>query len=119
VALGKRGLCHDADQLLKGTRGRAKEEEVMSDNKNKMDIDGDGVVEAEELALFGRRMQGQRTTTQISMVSVVLFTALLFTPFISIDRINALSDVLPMFYLGNFSIIGAYMGITLFMTKGK
>jgi len=38
-------------------------------------------------------------------------------PFMSVERINALSDISNLFYLSGAGIVGAYMGTTAWMSK--
>jgi hypothetical protein len=46
-----------------------------------------------------------------------LFTAALFTPWIPLERIEALSDISNLFYISGAGIVGAYMGTTAWMSR--
>ena len=46
-----------------------------------------------------------------------LFTVMMFMPFMSVERINALSDISNLFYLSGAGIVGAYMGTTAWMNR--
>ena len=93
---------------------------------NDYDLDGDGIVTDEELehaklmketeyAL--RKQLAQLRMARYTLTAMGLFTVMMFMPFISIERINALSDISNLFYLSGAGIVGAYMGTTAWMNK--
>jgi hypothetical protein len=82
-----------------------------------IDLDGDGKVEDSELELYERRLKAQKRMAYTSLWSMILFTALLFSPIIPVERVNALSDLLGLFYIGQAGVVGAYMGFSAYMTK--
>jgi len=51
------------------------------------------------------------------LVAVVGFTGLLMTPLLSVERINALSDLFGLFYISLAGIVGAYMGVSGWMSR--
>ncbi len=63
-----------------------------------------------------------RITKKMSWVAVgsmVGFTAGLFTPFVPVDRVAALADLLGLFYLGQASIVGFYFGAQAYMSRQR
>ena len=52
-----------------------------------------------------------------TLVGMGLFTAAMFTPWISIERIEALSEISNLFYISGAGIVGAYMGTTAWMSR--
>jgi hypothetical protein len=46
------------------------------------------------------------------MATMTGFTIILFTPLVPVDRVLALSELLDLFYVGQASVVGAYMGFT-------
>ena len=52
-----------------------------------------------------------------TLVGMALFTAMMFMPFITIERIEALSDISNLFYISGAGIVGAYMGAAAWMSK--
>ena len=93
---------------------------------NDYDLDGDGIVTDDELenaklmketeyAL--RKQLAQLRMARYTLTAMGLFTVMMFMPFISIERINALSDISNLFYLSGAGIVGAYMGTTAWMNK--
>jgi len=92
----------------------------------KIDTDEDGVITDQELLIAEKKLEielrEQKQDTMRLMgwtclITMVLFTALLFTPVVSIERINALSELSALFYISLSGIVGAYMGVTSWMSK--
>tara|TARA_R100001086_G_scaffold237561_1_gene161683 strand:- start:1188 stop:1505 length:318 start_codon:yes stop_codon:yes gene_type:complete len=95
-------------------------------NYAQYDMDKDGVVSDEELAhmkeikrLEGelRKHRAQRRMATFTLVGMGLFTAMMFMPFMTTERIEALSDISNLFYISGAGIVGAYMGATAWMSK--
>jgi len=91
---------------------------------DKYDIDGDGVVTDEELAQAEeimkaeaeiRKLKAQRRMATYTLVSMGAFTLAMF--FVDIDRVRALGDISNLFYLSGAGIVGAYMGMSAWMSK--
>jgi len=81
------------------------------------DLDGDGKVSEHELMIYERRLRAQRRMATAALVAVVGFTGLLMTPLLSVERINALSDLFGLFYISLAGIVGAYMGVSGWMSR--
>tara|TARA_R100001369_G_scaffold23449_1_gene43113 strand:- start:324 stop:641 length:318 start_codon:yes stop_codon:yes gene_type:complete len=91
---------------------------------NELDLDGDGIVSDQEIktleAIEKRdKMDAQKKMAWVAMVSMLIFTALVFLPIFPDTRIKALADLFGLFYIGMASVCGAYMGMTAYMSKGK
>jgi len=91
---------------------------------NDLDLDGDGVVSDAEIAASEalskhEKADAQRRMAWVSMGSMLFFTAAVFLPIFPDARIKALSDLFGLFYIGQAGVIGAYMGMTAYMAKGK
>tara|TARA_R100000900_G_scaffold79325_1_gene62374 strand:- start:153 stop:500 length:348 start_codon:yes stop_codon:yes gene_type:complete len=98
-------------------------------NKSKYaqyDMDGDGVVTDEELEQAKeireterdlRKSLAQLRMARFTLVGMGVFTAAMFTPWISIERIHALSEISSLFYISGAGIVGAYMGTTAWIAK--
>jgi len=92
----------------------------------KYDVDQDGTVsesdiqlarsisEAEDLAAKHR---AQLRMAQGTLCGMGAFTAMMFMPYVSIDRINSLSDISNLFYISGAGVVGAYMGTTAWMSR--
>jgi|TARA_R110000796_G_C14474356_1_gene425923 hypothetical protein len=90
------------------------------------DLDGDGVVTDEELENAKmmketeyqlRKQLAQLQMARYTLMAMGLFTVMMFMPFMSVERINALSDISNLFYLSGAGIVGAYMGTTAWMNR--
>ena len=102
-----------------------KQKKLESDSSfNELDLDGDGVVSDQELKAAAaieasEKMDAQRRMAWMAMGSMLVFTAAVFLPIFPDGRIKALSDLFGLFYIGQAGVVGAYMGMTAYMTKGK
>jgi hypothetical protein len=92
----------------------------------KYDMDGDGVVTDEELEHAKeireterdlRKSLAQLRMARWTLIGMGLFTAGMFSPWISIERIEALSEISNLFYISGAGIVGAYMGTTAWMAR--
>lgn len=95
---------------------------------NKYDADYDGVVDDEEidnaqemleLELREEKADAHRRMAWVAMISMIVFTVALFLPVVSESRVSALADLLGLFYIAQAGIVGAYMGVTAWMSKGS
>ena len=102
-----------------------KQKKLETDSSfNELDLDGDGVVSEQELKAAAaieasEKMDAQRRMAWMAMGSMLVFTAAVFLPIFPDGRIKALSDLFGLFYIGQAGVVGAYMGMTAYMTKGK
>ncbi len=92
----------------------------------KYDMDGDGVVTDEELEQAKeirqierdlRKSLAQLRMARYTLIGMGLFTVAMFTPFVSVERIEALSEISNLFYISGAGIVGAYMGTTAWMSR--
>lgn len=100
---------------------------VVDKNKFKQyDTDTNGILSEEELKvaqyvteleLKEEKSEAQKKMAWTSIATMVVFTAMLFSSFISTERVDALSDILGIFYITQAGIVGAYMGVTAWMSK--
>ena len=88
------------------------------------DIDGDGKITAEEVAMKERMLEielreekaeSQKKMAWVAMIMMIVFTIVLFTPLMSDSRVNALADLLGLFYIAQTGVVAAYMGATAYM----
>ena len=97
----------------------------ISENSD-YDLDKDGnVTENEltrsndvlELELREEKAETQKFISYIALASMIVLTAILVSPIVSDSRVDALGNLLSMFYLAQASIIGFYFGATAYMSK--
>lgn len=94
---------------------------------NKYDLDGDGIVTDEELAqmkeieemeMQERKALAQRRMAWISMAAMIIFTIVLMVPgFVPESRLKLLADLSSLFYIAMAGVVGAYMGMTAYMSR--
>ncbi len=90
------------------------------------DLDNDGKIgrrdiensnQLLELELREEKADSQRRMAWTAILSMIVFTMLLFSPIISDSRVEALADLLGLFYIAQAGVVGAYMGVTAWMSK--
>lgn len=90
------------------------------------DLDNDGVVTDEEirrqhemveLELREEKADTQKQMAWVAMLSMVLFSLFLMLPIMPDSRVQALSDLLGLFYIAQASVCAAYFGATAFMSR--
>mgnify|MGYP000267468101 FL=1 len=93
---------------------------------NEYDLDGDGIVSDDELTkskemleleLREEKAEAQKKMAWIAMVSMLIFTVVLFTPLMSDSRVAGLADLLGLFYIAQAGIVGAYFGAAAWMSS--
>ena len=91
-----------------------------------MDADRDGKISKEdvetsdsmlELELREEKADAHRRMAWVAIASMIVFTAVLFSPMITETRVSALADLLGLFYIAQAGIVGAYMGVTAWMSR--
>ena len=92
------------------------------------DMNNDGNVTSQDLAVkkkivdldnHDKRQGQQRRMAWVAMLSMVFFTLLMFTPFVSDQKIDSLSNLLSMFYIAQAGIVASFFGAQAFMTVNK
>ena len=92
------------------------------------DVDGDGVITEAEVAMKERMLEielreekaeSQKFMAWVAMGMMIIFTIFLFTPMLSDSRVNALADLLGLFYIAQTGVVAAYMGATAYMAGGE
>ena len=95
---------------------------------NEYDLDGDGVVSDEELNTVKtiseaeaaeEKADAQRRMAWTSLIAMLVFTCFVFLPIFPDSRIKALADLFGLFYIGMAGVVGAYMGMTAYMSAKK
>jgi hypothetical protein len=93
---------------------------------NQYDTDQDGVVSDEELAAAERMLELEnkdkkedqlRQMAWVAMMSMVVFTIVLFLPIISTDRVSALDNLLQMFYIAQAGVVATFFGSSAYMSR--
>jgi hypothetical protein len=92
------------------------------------DLDQDGTVTDEEIAMHQEmvdqivkeeKADTQKRMAWVAMGSMVVFSIVLMLPIMPDSRVNALSDLLGLFYIAQASVCAAYFGATAFTVTRK
>jgi len=95
-------------------------------NYAKYDLNNDGTISDEELAAAKaigeaeaqiRKLRAQKHMATVALGACLAFTLLLVTPAVSVERVEALSDLFGLFYISMAGIVGAYMGVSAWMSR--
>ena len=93
---------------------------------NKYDVNRDGEVSDDELSDMekieeierdNRKQAAQRRMAWVAIWSMIIFTIVLFSPLVSDARVNALADLLGLFYIAQAGVVGAFMGVSAWMSR--
>ena len=94
---------------------------------NEYDLDKDGVVSDKELEVVTKmheteaaeeKADAQRRMAWISMAAMIIFTVIVMIPgIIPETRLKLLGDLSALFYIGMAGVVGAYMGMTAYMSR--
>ena len=88
------------------------------------DLDGDGKVTEDEInrkermleiELREEKAESQKKMAWVAMLMMIGLSVYLFTPMVSDTRVQALADLLGLFYIAQTGIVAAYMGATAYM----
>lgn len=91
-----------------------------------LDLDQDGTVTDEELEKADRILEmeitseksdSQRRMAWVCLLSVLVLTVLLVSPAVAETRVDALSDLVGLFYISMAGVIGAHMGVQAWMSR--
>ena len=92
----------------------------------KFDIDGDGVVTDEEMKQIDHMIETEnkdkkedqlRQMAWVAMGSMVVFTAVFFTPLVSVERLAAMANLLQMFYIAQAAVVATFFGANAYLNK--
>jgi hypothetical protein len=102
---------------------------LQQDSKyNQYDADGDGIVTDEEMAAAERIIELEnkdkkedqlRQMAWVAMLSMVVFTLILFFPIIDNDRVLALDNLLQMFYIAQAGVVATFFGSSAYMSRNQ
>lgn len=90
------------------------------------DHDKDGIISEKDLQISeqmiklqidNQKDQNQVRMAWVAMLSMLVITLLLFSPFVPDSRIIALRDLLDLFYVAQASVVGMFMGVKAYMTR--
>lgn len=92
------------------------------------DEDQDGTVSDEEMAKAqqlvdlenkDKKEDQQRRMAWVAMGSMLVFTAVLFSPMVDVERVSALADLLGLFYIAQAGVVAAFFGSAAYMNVNR
>jgi hypothetical protein len=98
----------------------------MNAKRVQPDLNDDGLIADSELSRTERltdldikneKADAQKQMAWVAMASMLVFTVILFSPMLSDERVYALADLLGLFYIAQAGVVGAYFGMTAWMSK--
>jgi hypothetical protein len=90
------------------------------------DVDGDGTVSDEEMKKAEQMIEFEnkdkkedqlRRMAWVAMLSMVLFTLILFSPIVDNARIAALASLLQMFYIAQAGVVATFFGASAYVAQ--
>jgi drug/metabolite transporter (DMT)-like permease len=79
--------------------------------------DVDEIQQLEEIEIEEEKADAQRRMAWVALLSMIAFTVVVFLPFFPDERIKLLGELSALFYIGMAGIVGAYMGMTAYMSR--
>lgn len=98
----------------------------MNAKRVQPDLNDDGLIADSELSRTERltdldikneKADAQKQMAWVAMASMLVFTVILFSPMLSDERVYALADLLGLFYIAQAGVVGAYFGMTAWMSR--
>jgi hypothetical protein len=65
------------------------------------------------------KAEAQKKMAWFALIGMFLVTAILFSPIFPDSRIVVITEILGWFYISVAGVVGAYMGVTAWITKSK
>ena len=93
---------------------------------NEIDVDGDGIVSDAEIAKAqvlidmenkDKKEDQLRQMAWVAMLSMCVFTAVFFTPLVSVERLAAMANLLQMFYIAQAGVVATFFGANAYLNK--
>jgi hypothetical protein len=70
-----------------------------------------------ELVFVNKKTKTQAKMAWVALSAIIIATLIIFTPAIEIARLVALKEPITWFYISMASIVGAFMGLSGWMSK--
>lgn len=72
-----------------------------------------------EIEVKNAKLDTQKNMSWLALIMIGVVTFFLFTPLVSDSRVEALSDLIGLFYISCAGIVGAFVGVTAWMARGR
>lgn len=84
-----------------------------------IDLNKDGLIDDRELNNYFKKVDSYKHIAHIALFAIIIFTFSLMTPYVPIDRVRALADLVTMFYVMMGTLVATYMGVSTWMSVKK
>lgn len=84
--------------------------------EDEIDINRDGKIDDAEEAAYEKKAVNRRRMAWVSLIAIIL-TAFSLLFLVSDSRIERIKDLLDFYWIALGSIVGAYVGISTWMSK--
>ena len=83
----------------------------------KLDINGDNFVNQKEIEIYEQRAKNRRKMAWVSLFAMI-FTAIALMFFVDETRLEKLSGLLELYWLGLGGVVATYVGVSAWNKKG-
>lgn len=83
---------------------------------NELDINKDGKVDDKEIIAYEKKAVNRRKMAWVSLIAMIV-TAFSLLFLVSDARLEKVKDILDLYWIALGGIVGAYVGISTWMTK--
>jgi hypothetical protein len=86
--------------------------------KKEIDINNDGIIDTYEQMVYERKAKNRRRMAWVSLFALIISgLGLIF--FVPESRLEKLNDILDLYWISLATIVGAYVGISTWLSKTK
>ena len=82
-----------------------------------LDINGDNFVTEKEIEIYEQRARNRRRMAWVSLLAMI-FTAIALMFFVDNNRLDKLSGLLELYWLGLGGVVATYVGVSAWNKKG-
>lgn len=85
---------------------------------NEVDLNGDGIVSEKEYEIYEKKAVNRRKIAWVSLFALLVsgFYVILFMPESRLDQLNG---IIELFWITLGGIVGAYVGISSWVSRGR
>jgi hypothetical protein len=86
--------------------------------ENELDLNGDGIVSNKEYEIYEKKAINRRRIAWVSLIALLVsgFYVMIFMPETRLDQLNG---IIELFWITLGGIVGAYVGISSWVSRGR
>jgi len=85
--------------------------------KEEIDVTGDGLVTDKEIEIYEQRAKNRRRMAWVSLTAMIV-TAFALMFFVDEKRLDTMSGLLELYWLGLGGVVATYVGVSAWNKKG-